>query len=100
MVALICMGLLMTTTAGFYYVILLDQSVTRLRFITVFILAVSVIIVYVKHTFSIVERILISIWCILAATATAGFWLYSFIMYLGFPLSYNGHEYTQEILLY
>lgn len=95
MVALTCMGLLMTTTAGFYYVILLDQSVTRLRFITVFILAVSVIIVYVKHTFSIVERILISIWCILAATATAGFWLYSFIMYLGYPLSYNGHEYTK-----
>lgn len=95
MVAVICLGLLMTTRAGFYYIILLDQSVTRLRFITVFILAVSVIIVYVKHTFSIVERILISIWCILAATATAGFWLYSFIMYLGYPLKYNGHEYSK-----
>lgn len=34
--------------AGFYYIILLDQSITRLRFITVFILAVSVIIVYGK----------------------------------------------------
>ncbi|XP_048749741.2 sodium- and chloride-dependent GABA transporter 2-like isoform X2 [Ostrea edulis] len=95
MVALMCLGLLMTTRAGFYYIILLDQSITRLRFITVFILAVSVIIVYVKHTFSIVERILISIWCILAATATAGFWLYSFIMYLGQPLRYAGHEYSK-----
>uniref|UniRef100_K1PXV8 Sodium-and chloride-dependent glycine transporter 1 n=1 Tax=Magallana gigas TaxID=29159 RepID=K1PXV8_MAGGI len=92
MVALICMGLLMTTTAGFYYVILLDQSVTRLRFITVFILAVSVIIVYVKHTFSIVERILISIWCILAATATAYTkvfdlisWIISAVPYIAIP---------------
>ncbi|XP_062604268.1 sodium- and chloride-dependent GABA transporter 2-like isoform X1 [Saccostrea cucullata] len=95
MVALMCLGLLMTTRAGFYYIILLDQSITRMRFITVFILAVSVIIVYVKHTFSIVERILISIWCILAATATAGFWLYSFIMYLGSPMKYAGEEYSK-----
>lgn len=31
----------------------------------------------------------VSLFCI------QGFWLYSFIMYLGFPLSYNGHEYTK-----
>lgn len=33
--------------------------------------------------------IFVSLFC------TQGFWLYSFIMYLGFPLSYNGHEYTK-----
>lgn len=45
--------------------------------------------IHVLCTYTILYVYFLSLFCI------QGFWLYSFIMYLGFPLSYNGHEYTK-----
>ncbi|KAK3095038.1 hypothetical protein FSP39_009518 [Pinctada imbricata] len=95
MTILLGLGILQTTTAGMYYTYLLDQSVLRLRFIIVFLLAVCVIIVYVKHTFALWERIIVSVWCIFAATATAGFWVYSFYLDIDRSLTYANHRYAQ-----
>ncbi|KAL5020401.1 hypothetical protein ScPMuIL_003293 [Solemya velum] len=83
-------GLLHTTKAGMYYILLMDQSVPKLRFITVIIMAFILIIVYGKQNFAIAERIMMSIWCFVAALCAAGFWLYSFITTIE-PIGYGDH---------
>ncbi|XP_060078296.1 sodium- and chloride-dependent GABA transporter 2-like isoform X2 [Ylistrum balloti] len=85
-------GFIHMTQAGMYYTVLMDQSVLRLRFITVALLAFSIIIVYVRNRFAVAEKVLLSIWCILAAIGATGFWLYSFIITKNIPISYAGHQ--------
>lgn len=85
-------GFIHMTQAGMYYTVLMDQSVLRLRFITVALLAFSIIIVYVRNRFAIAEKVLLSIWCILAAVGATGFWLYSFIITKNIPIKYAGHQ--------
>ncbi|KAJ8311751.1 hypothetical protein KUTeg_011106 [Tegillarca granosa] len=49
MISLVCgLGVFHTTKAGMYFIVFMDQSIVRLRFITVSLLAISIIIVYGK----------------------------------------------------
>lgn len=90
-VVLIALGVLHMSKVGIYLIVLMDQSVVRLRFIIVILLAVSLILVYVKQTFSIGERVIISIWCGLASISAAGLWIYNFQLTVHTKVSYDNY---------
>ncbi|CAG2195649.1 unnamed protein product [Mytilus edulis] len=85
------LGVLHMSKVGIYLIVLMDQSVVRLRFIIVILLAISLILVYVKQTFSIGERVIISIWCGLASISAAGLWIYNFQQTINNKVSYNNY---------
>ncbi|XP_052084060.1 sodium- and chloride-dependent GABA transporter 2-like [Mytilus californianus] len=92
-------GVLHMSKVGIYLVVLMDQSVVRLRFIIVILLAISLILVYVKQTFSIGERVIISIWCGLASISAAGLWIYNFQQTINQKVSYNNYYLTDVWVL-
>lgn len=83
-------GILHTTQAGLYYIILMDQSVYKLFFITVILYGVCLIIVYAKQNFGIAERVIISVWCTVSTTITAAIFLYCFVVDLHKVPGYDG----------
>ncbi|CAC5423591.1 unnamed protein product [Mytilus coruscus] len=88
-----------SAAVGIYLIVLMDQSVVRLRFIIVILLAISLILVYVKQTFSIGERVIISIWCGLASVSAAGLWIYNFQQTINQKVSYNNYYLTDVWVL-
>lgn len=92
-------GVLHMSKVGIYLIVLMDQSVVRLRFIIVILLAISLILVYVKQTFSIGERVIISIWCGLASISAAGLWIYNFQQTINQKVSYNNYYLTDVWVL-
>lgn len=92
-------GVLHMSKVGIYLIVLMDQSVVRLRFIIVILLAISLILVYVKQTFSIGERVIISIWCGLASVSAAGLWIYNFQQTINQKVSYNNYYLTDVWVL-
>ena len=96
---LMALGVLHMSKVGIYLIVLMDQSVVRLRFIIVILLAVALILVYVKQSFSIGERVIISIWCGLASISAAGLWIYNFQLTLNQNVSYNNYSLTDVWVL-
>ncbi|XP_052812558.1 sodium- and chloride-dependent GABA transporter ine-like [Mya arenaria] len=81
--ALISVGIgasiLHTTQAGLYYIIVMDQCVPKLFFLTVALYGLTLIIIYAKQNFGIAERVVMSVWCGVSTLITAAIFLYQFI---------------------
>ncbi|WAR09643.1 hypothetical protein MAR_034719, partial [Mya arenaria] len=73
--ALISVGIgasiLHTTQAGLYYIIVMDQCVPKLFFLTVALYGLTLIIIYAKQNFGIAERVVMSVWCGVSTLITA-----------------------------
>lgn len=83
-------GILHTTQAGLYYIILMDQSVSKLFFITVVLYGLCLIVVYAKQNFGIAERVIVSVWATVSTIITGAIFLYCFVVELRTVPGYNG----------
>ncbi|XP_048251093.1 sodium-dependent proline transporter-like [Haliotis rufescens] len=88
------MGILQTTKAGMYYFILIDQSISKLQFILVILLAFGLLVVYIKQNFALAERIIMGLWFIVSAVFTAGMWFTLFLKTRDRDLIYEEDNYT------
>ncbi|KAK7474656.1 hypothetical protein BaRGS_00034080 [Batillaria attramentaria] len=72
------LGIIQTTRAGLYYSLLLDQSIFKLRFIMILLIALGFLVVYVKQNFALLERAL---------------WFYAFMNEKRDEFIYENHAY-------
>ncbi|XP_060554183.1 sodium- and chloride-dependent GABA transporter 2-like [Ruditapes philippinarum] len=82
-------SILHTTQAGLYYIIIMDQCVTKLYFLTVALYGFCLVIVYAKQNFGILERIIMSTWCAVSTIITTAIFLYYFVTELSTIPGYN-----------
>lgn len=69
-------GIIQTTKAGYYYYLLFSQSMDKLRFLIIILLAFGLIVVYVKQNFGLIERIVMGFWFSISSLVCSGLWLY------------------------
>lgn len=87
------LGIIQTTRAGAWYSVLVDQSLYKLRFVIILLMALGYLVVYVKQNFALLERVLMAFWFGSSALFCAALWFYTFIneknehsfMYMGWP---------------
>ncbi|XP_050395852.1 sodium- and chloride-dependent betaine transporter isoform X1 [Patella vulgata] len=87
------LGILQTTRAGLYYFGLIDQSITRLQFILIDLLAFGLVVVYLRQNFALAERIIMALWVFFAATTSSGVWFYVFHKTKDAPMKLMGESY-------
>ncbi|KAK7095897.1 sodium-dependent proline transporter-like [Littorina saxatilis] len=71
------LGIIHTTKAGLYYSILLDRCMYQLRFVLILLLALGLLVVYVKQNFALLERVMMAFWFGSSALTCAGLWFYT-----------------------
>ncbi|XP_059171297.1 sodium-dependent neutral amino acid transporter B(0)AT1-like [Physella acuta] len=69
-------GIIQTTKAGHYFYLLFAQSMDKLRFLLIILLAFGLLVVYVKQNFGLIERIVMGFWSTLSSILCSGLWLY------------------------
>ncbi|KAL8558286.1 hypothetical protein ACOMHN_063980 [Nucella lapillus] len=71
------LGIIQTTKAGLYYSVLLDQSLFQFRFVLIILLALGLLVVYVKQNFALGERVIMAFWFASSALICSGLWFYA-----------------------
>lgn len=97
------LGIIQTTKAGYHYSVFLDRAMFQLRFVLILLIALGLLVVYVKQNFALLERVMMAVWLGSSALTCAGLWFYTVMngqeggfIYQTYPPNYRLDEFSKD----